>query len=187
LLAATATEAQKKALELEKQRLDELKKKKNEEQAKLKAEEDARNQQLATEQAQKEIEARKAQEELKKKEEENLKAQEERKRAEEAKLKEGTVVAFNDLTVKPMKISGDLPAVNASLKMKYKGRPMNIVAQILVDENGDVAKVKILTGNVPADIKAEVDDTLPKWKYSPALKDNVKVKVWLTVSVKFAF
>jgi serine/threonine protein kinase len=187
MLAATATEAQKKALELEKQRLDELKKKKSEEQAKLKAEEDARLQQLASEQAQREMEARKAQEELKKKEEENLKAQEERKRAEEARLKEGTVVAFNDLSVKPVKVSGDLPAVNASLKMKYKGRPMNIVAQILVDENGDVAKVKILTGNVPADIKAEVDDTLPKWKYSPALKDTVKVKVWLTVSVKFAF
>jgi hypothetical protein len=32
-----------------------------------------------------------------------------------------------------------------------------------------------------------VEDTLYKWKYTPALKENVKVKVWLTVAVKFAF
>ena len=58
---------------------------------------------------------------------------------------------------------------------------------ILVDENGDVTKIKILTGNVATDIKSLLEDTLYKWKYKPALKDNVKVKVWLTVAVKFSF
>ena len=64
---------------------------------------------------------------------------------------------------------------------------MTVPALILVDENGDVTKIKILTGNVASDIKALLEDTLSKWKYSPAMKDNIKVKVWLTVSIKFAF
>ena len=186
-LAATATEAQKKALELEKQRLDELKKKKADEMAKIKADDDARKQSEA-EQTQKDLEAKKAQEELKRKEDETQKQQEaEKKRIEAARVKEGAQVALTDVSVKPVKISGDSPALNAALKTKYRGKTLNIPALILVDENGDVTKIKILTSNVPADIQSILEDTLSKWKYSPALKDNVKVKVWLTVAVKFTF
>jgi len=186
-LAATATEAQKKALELEKQRLDELKKKKADEMAKLKADEDARKQ-LEAEQTQKEIEAKKAQDEQKRKDEEVQKQQEaDRKRIEAARVKEGTLVALNDVAVKPEKISGNLPGLNASMKNKYRGKTMSIPTLILIDENGDVTKIKFLTGNVAADVQAVVQDTLINWKYSPAMKDNVKVKVWLTVGIKLTF
>ena len=96
-------------------------------------------------------------------------------------------MALNEVTVQPVKISGNPPSLNASLKTKYKGKTMTIPALILVDENGDVTKIKILTSNVAADIQAVLEDTLYKWKYSPALKDNVKVKVWLTVAIKLTF
>jgi serine/threonine protein kinase len=187
LLAANATEAQKKALELEKQRLDELKKKKADELVKQKVDEDTRKQ-LEAEQAQKDADAKKAQEELKKKEDENLKQQEiEKKRVEAAKPKEGSQVSMNEVTVKPEKISSNLLSFNPSLKNKYRGKPLTVTAMILVDENGNVAKIKILTGNVPADIQAVLEDTLSRWKYTPAMKDNVKVKVWLPFAVKLAF
>lgn len=186
LLTTTATEAQKKTLELEKLRLDDLKKKKADELAKQKADEETQKQ-LEAEQAQKGLEAQKAQDELKKKEDENQKQQEiEKKRVEAVRVKEGDQISLTEVTAKPEKISGNVPTVNASLKNKYRGKTMNIVAQILVDENGDVAKIKIVTGNVTADIKVVLEDTLSKWKYTPAMKDNVKVKVWLTVAVKFA-
>ena len=94
---------------------------------------------------------------------------------------------MSEVTAKPEKISGNLPTINASLKNKYKGKTLVVPALILVDENGDVTKIKLLTGNVAADIKSMVEDTLIKWKYTPAMKDNVKVKVWLTVSIKFSF
>jgi serine/threonine protein kinase len=187
MLAATATEAQKKSLELEKQRLDELKKKKADEMAKQKADEDARKL-IEADQVQKDLEAKKAQEELKRKEEESQKQQEaEKKSVEAARVKEGTQVALNEVSVKPVKISGNPPSLNAALKTKYKGKIMTIPALLLVDENGDVTKIKILTSNVAADIQSVLEDTLYKWKYSPALKDGVKVKVWLTVAVKLTF
>jgi len=151
-----------------------------------KADDEARKQQEAVELAQKDLDLKKAQDEMKKKEEDVKQQEAEKKRVEEAKVKEGALVASNDLTVQPLKISGNTPAVTASMKMKYKGKTMNIITQVLVDENGSVAKIRFVTGNVPADIQAIVEDTLIKWKYSPGLKDNVKVKVWLTVAVKFA-
>jgi len=186
LQVATLTESQKKTMELEKQRQDDLKRKKDEEQAKLKAEVEAKK--LAeAEQLKKDEAAQKAQDELKKKEDENQKQQEiEKKHVEAVRVKEGDQISLTEVTAKPEKISGNVPTVNASLKNKYRGKTMNIVAQILVDENGDVAKIKIVTGNVTADIKVVLEDTLSKWKYTPAMKDNVKVKVWLTVAVKFA-
>jgi outer membrane biosynthesis protein TonB len=189
MVAATATEAQKKSLELEKQRLDDLKKRKDEDQAKVKAEVEAKK--LADdEQLKKDEAAKKAQEELdkKKKEEENQKQLElEKKRIEEARTKEGDLVSLNEATVKPEKISGTPPPISAFMKNKYKNTSMTIPVMILVDENGAVTKVKFLTGNVAADIKALLEDTLTKWKYKPAMKDKIKVKVWLSIPFKFSF
>lgn len=189
LSKATADEAQKKVIEFEKQRLEEQKRKKEEEQVKMKAEDEKRKQEEA-DRLKKEEEDKKSQEALEKKknEEETLKQQQdiEKKRVEAAMVKAGDLISLADATSKPEKISGNPPPINASLKNKYKGKVLTIPALILVDENGDVAKVKILTGNVAADIKSLVEDTLSNWKYTPAMKDNVKVKVWLTVSIKFS-
>ena len=190
LSKATADEAQKKIIELEKQRLEEQKRKKEDEQFRMKAEDEKLKQQEEAARLKKEETDKKNQDELenKKKEEEKLKQQEiEKKRIEAAKIKEGDQVSLNQVSAKPEKISGNAPSINSSLKNKYQGKVITVPAMILVDENGDVTKIKILTGNVPADIKAELEDTLYKWKYTPALKDNVKVKVWLTVSIQFRF
>jgi serine/threonine protein kinase len=190
LLAATATEAQKKTLELEKQRLDDLKKKKEVELAKQKADEDTRKQ-LEAEQAQKDLEAKKVQDELAKKQEEERKKKEiENNRLELAKIKEGDTVALGDVTVKPEKISGNLPVITSSMRQRHSAishKELIVSTVILVDENGNVLKIRILDTSLASDIKNEVENTLIKWKYNPAMKDNVKVKVWLTVLVKFSF
>jgi hypothetical protein len=186
-LKATADEAQKKALELEKQRLEEQKRKAIEEQARMRAEEDKRKLEEAA-QLQRQEDERKAKEET-----ERLKAEEERKKQEEldrkkveaAKTKVGDQIPLVEATVKPEKISGSSPSISGSLKTKYKGKSFTVPTTILVDENGAVTKIKILTGNVPSDIKALIEDTVINWKYSPAMKDGVKVKVWLSVPFKF--
>jgi serine/threonine protein kinase len=190
LSKATADEAQKKVIELEKQRLEEQKRKKEDEQAKLKIEDEKRKQEETEKLQKQEEEAKLAQTELEKKkaEEEKQKLAEiEKKRVEAAKTKEGDQIPLTEATVKPEKIAGNPPAINASLKNKYRGKSLTVPALILVDENGDVTKIKILTGNVASDIRSLLEDTLSKWKYSPAQKDNVRVKVWLTVSIRFAF
>jgi hypothetical protein len=188
-LKATADEAQKKALELEKQRLEEQKRKAVEEQARMKADDDKRKNEEAAK-LQQEAEAKKAQEEQdrKKADEEKAKQAEiDKKKVEAAKTKTGDQVPLSEVAVQPAKISGNPPAVSSSLRIKYKGKTFPIPTTIMVDENGDVAKVRILIGNVPSDIKAVIEDTVLNWKYSPGMKDGVKVKVWLSIPFKFSF
>jgi len=188
-LKLTADEAQKKALELEKQRLEEQKRKAQDEQARLKAEDEKRKLEEAN-QVQQAEEEKKAQEELdrKKAEEEKAKQAEiQKKLAEAAKTKPGDQIPLSEVTTKPEKITGSAPAISPSMRTKYKGKVFTVPTTILVDENGNVAKVKILTGNVPNDIKTMIEETLSNWKYSPAIKDGVKVKVWLSVPFKFGF
>lgn len=188
-LKATADEAQKKALELEKQRMEELRRKAQEELDRKKSEDEKRKLDEAAA-LQKADEERKAQEELERKkadEEKARQAEVEKKRAEAAKVKPGDQVPLAEVTVKPDKIAGDAPAISASMRAKYKGKTWTTPTTILVDENGRVIKVKILTGNVPGDVKALIEETLNSWRYSPAQKDNVNVKVWLSVPFKFAF
>ncbi len=188
-LKATADEAQKKALELEKQRIEEQRRKAQEEMDRRKAEEEQRKLQ-EQETLQKEEEARKAQEEMERKKAEEEKArlaELEKKRAEAAKTKTGDLVPINDVTVQPARTSGSAPAIPISMRTKYKGKTMTIPTTLLVDENGNVTTVKILTGNVPTDVKVLIEDTVRSWKYSPAQKDNVNVKVWLSVPFKFTF
>jgi len=188
-LKATADEAQKKALELEKQRIEEQRRKAQEEMDRRKAEEEQRKLQ-EQETLQQGEEARKAQEEMARKkadEEQARLAELEKKRAEAAKTKTGDLVPINDVTVQPARTSGSAPAIPISMRTKYKGKTMTIPTTLLVDENGNVTTVKILTGNVPTDVKVLIEDTVRSWKYSPAQKDNVNVKVWLSVPFKFTF
>lgn len=190
LSKATADEAQKKVIELEKQRLEEQKRKKEDEQAKLKIEDEKRKLDEADRLKKEEEAAKLAQEEQdrKKAEEEKARLQEvEKKKAEAAKTKAGDQVSMSEVTVQPARLTGNAPAIPGSMRTKYKGKTWTVPTTILVDENGDVTKVKILTGNVPNDIKALIEETLGKWKYSPAQKDDVKVKVWLSVPFKFTF
>ncbi len=188
-LKATADEAQKRALELEKQRLEEQKRKAMDEQARMRAEDEKRKLEETT-QLQKQEEAKKIQEELeRKKKEDEDKAQlaEIERKKEAAKTKTGDQVPLSEVSVKPERVSGTAPAVSGSLKTKYRGKEFTVPTTILVDENGSVTKVKILTSSVPNDIRVVIEETVLNWKYSPAMKDGVKVKVWLSIPFKFAF
>lgn len=102
-------------------------------------------------------------------------------------VKEGDLIPLNEVTVKPVKISGEAPAMNTSMRTKYRGQVMTILTLILVDEHGDVTKIRFLKSNLATDVQSLVEDTLYKWKYSPASYNGVKVKVWLTVAMKLIF
>lgn len=109
---------------------------------------------------------------------EKQRLEDEKKRFEEAKkIKKGQLIALIEATIQPKLIKKKTPVFSPILKKKYRRMNFNIRTQILIDEKGDVTKVKTF-GNIPDDIKALVIETLKKYKYKPAQKDNVKVKVW---------
>jgi serine/threonine protein kinase/outer membrane biosynthesis protein TonB len=95
-------------------------------------------------------------------------------------------VGLDELTVKPVKIAGEPPTFPIAIRETYAGRRSTVRATILIDENGSVEDVDILS-RVPDDISAVLVHTLKQWKYRPGRKGNTGVKVWLPISLKISF
>ncbi|HEX7528572.1 MAG TPA: energy transducer TonB, partial [Thermoanaerobaculia bacterium] len=61
-----------------------------------------------------------------------------------------------------------------------------VLLRVLVDENGQPAKVEILRDTAP---KVGLGDASKfareQWRWTPATKDGHKVKVWIAVQVPF--
>jgi protein TonB len=60
-----------------------------------------------------------------------------------------------------------------------------VVLSLLVDENGQVAEVKVLKGIPGSDLNHSAVRAANRWVYRPATKDGVNVKVWTTKTVNF--
>ncbi|HNX98688.1 MAG TPA: hypothetical protein PKK12_13510, partial [Candidatus Aminicenantes bacterium] len=187
-----ATEEERKAIDAkQKEMLAAIQKQKTDEENRIKAAQalDAakkkdESDRLARELAQKQQEEQdRLAREAEAKKQEALAAQ---KKIEDAKAKEGDLVGLSDVSSKPEKISGNVPVISPILQKKYRGTVVTLRPQLLVDENGNVIKVNV-AGAFGADIKELLVDTLLKWKFKPAVKDNVRVKVWWMSPAPFQF
>ena len=184
------TAADQKAKEDERLRLlDEIKKQRQIEEDKIKAEQERLKQVEAEKQRVADETAKQAEAEKQKvAEQERLKqeAAEKQRLEDSKKTKVGDIIPLTEATVKPGKISGGSLTLNQNLRKKYTGQTFNVMTSVLIDETGKVAKLKIL-GDVPNDLRSLIEDSLYGWKYKPAQKDGVNVKVWMTVPLKFTF
>ncbi len=99
--------------------------------------------------------------------------------------KEGDLVPLVEGEVTfPEAIRQVTPTVTAmARKMRVHG---TIVAQALIDENGDVIETRIIR-NIPGrhGLDRSVMNALKEWKFKPAVKDGVKVKVYYTQAFTF--
>lgn len=184
----TTTESEKKEQEdvinklRERQKALELK---EQERLKQLADAEQKKKELAAQQLKDADEAEKkriAEEEQKKKEAEKKRLEEERNR-----VTPGQLLPLIDVNVKPEKIKGKDPIFPAHIRRRYAGnKNIDIRANILIDETGAVANVRILS-QTPDDLKSIIVKSLKKWKYNPAKKNDVAVKVWKPVSIKVSF
>jgi myosin heavy subunit len=164
-------EQQRKAQE------DEQKKKLEEQQLKQKEEEERKQKESEEQKKREEEEQRKKQQEI------------EQIRQDQLRTKEGQEVSMALVDVKPEQISGKQVTMPNTMRNKYlreTTKTMIVFTQILVDENGKTTKVKVL-GTIPDDIRRLVEDTLLTWTFKPAMKDNVRVKVWIPKTLRFQF
>jgi serine/threonine protein kinase len=173
LMKIQAEEERKKLLE-ERRKKTEAERLKKEEEDRLKLEEAARLQQ--------EEDNRKKQEEadrLKKEEEDRRKA-DELKRAEQNRVKEGDIVPMNSVDTQPVAVSTPGPNIPASVRSSMQG-DQTLMFTLLINHNGDVETVRILQKSNIGQLNTIISDLLKTWKYQPATKDSLRVKVWKTV------
>jgi serine/threonine protein kinase len=184
----TTTEEEQKTKEEEIKKLKQWREEQQrKEEERIKAEqEDLKKQQELEEQQKKEA----AEAEQKRKDEaEQKKLEEERKRleAERSKVTVGQLIPLIEATEKPVKIKGKDPIFPTRIRKFYAGnKDINVRANFLIDENGTVTNVRILS-KIPEDLEKIIVKTLKKWKYQPAKKNKVRVKVWVHASLKISF
>lgn len=146
------------------------------------------------------LQQKQAQEEALKKLEEDRKAaeaEEQRKKEETARLEEerrnripqvGELLDLSEVDVHPKRISGEDPQkFSSDIRKKLKGQKITITIRLLIDEKGRISKQEVLPKEMDPMLKMEISSTLGTWKFDPAKKKNVPVKVWYTQNIDLNF
>ncbi len=95
-------------------------------------------------------------------------------------LADDTIYTKVDVNPVPVKT----PPPNFPNSMKREGISGVVAVSIVVDETGAVASCTVAKSS-HADFEGPAMDAVKKWKFKPAQKDGVPVKVKLTVPLRF--
>jgi TonB family protein len=100
------------------------------------------------------------------------------------KLKAGDLVPLADVDIQPRVLKAAEPAYPpAGLRMRVAG---SVTVNALVSETGDVIQTAVVRGVSGAlGFNKAAETAVRKWKFSPAEKDGVKVRVWKPITVTF--
>lgn len=95
----------------------------------------------------------------------------------------GALVPMSEVDAPPVSLTRKVPAYSMQARqMRVQG---TVVLRVLVDENGSVADVQVITPVLGADVTESAVNAAKQWTYRPATKDGVPVKVWKIESVAF--
>lgn len=94
-----------------------------------------------------------------------------------AKIKEGDILSPTEVD------SNATPVSTPPIKLTRNIRRLlvsdqRILVSFLVDHKGSVETVKLIQKSKLKRLNNLITETIKKWKYTPAVKDNVNVKVW---------
>jgi serine/threonine protein kinase/DNA-binding response OmpR family regulator len=102
--------------------------------------------------------------------------------AEGIELKEGQILSITEVDSPPVAIS--TPPVEITQRdTRIIKSGENVFVSYLVDHNGNVESVRFIRKSSSKKINVLIEKTISGWKFKPALKNNIKVKVWKTVSL----
>ncbi len=104
--------------------------------------------------------------------------------SEQPKVKEGDLVPLTDDVIKPEITKRATPSMPAlARQLKTSGQ---VIVRVLVDENGSVADAKLVNETPKGfGFGKAATDAARDFKYKPARKGNVRVKVWDTIFFTF--
>jgi TonB family protein len=160
-------EKRARQLEEDRQKKAEEERLRQEELARLQKEEEQRRQEEADRLAREALEKKKA---------------EEQKELERKRVKEGDLVPLGNVDKEPQVLSKPDPIIPNMIRSALPGN-QTVRLNLLINQNGDVEMASLLQKTVNSQLNAILIDTIKTWKYSPAVKDGVRVKVWKTVSL----
>jgi TonB family protein len=88
----------------------------------------------------------------------------------------GRIYLPQDVDIPAKKLSGDSPSASEMPRMK-RGDRISVTVTFVVDENGEVSNVAVTESQAGERLDRAVNDAVKRWRFAPAVKSGVKVKV----------
>jgi len=105
-------------------------------------------------------------------------AQEEEKPTEESRtIKEGDILSPSDVDTNAEPTSTQEISINRSVQQLLIA-DQRILASFLIDHNGSVESVQLVQKSNIKNLNDSVISSIKKWKFKPAVKNGIRVKVW---------
>jgi len=104
---------------------------------------------------------------------------------EASKIREGDIVSIQLVDRQPEPIHKELPR----FPQAARGRGVSGIVMInaLISETGDVIQTVVIRRlDSPYGFNQVAENAVKKWKFSPAEKDGVRVKVWKAIPIAFS-
>jgi TonB family protein len=100
------------------------------------------------------------------------------------KVKTGDLVPLNMVDVEPKIVKTVEPVYpEVDRRMGIKG---NVILNVLISETGEVLEAAVIRGiKGSVGLEKEAINAVKKWKFLPAEKDGVKVRVWKPITIGF--
>lgn len=96
----------------------------------------------------------------------------------------GDLIPLEDVDIEPeiaKRVNPKYPSV--AFQRGVEGK---VVINVLISESGDVIETALIKGiSGPYDFNEDCNNAVRQWKFVPAFKNGVKVKVWKTISFTF--
>jgi TonB family protein len=103
---------------------------------------------------------------------------------ETPKIREGDIVSIQQVDQPPEAIHKEIPRFPPAAR----GRGVSGIVMIntLISETGDVLQTVVIRRlDSPYGFNQTAENAVKKWKFSPATKDGVRVKVWKAIPIAF--
>jgi TonB family protein len=99
-------------------------------------------------------------------------------------VKTGDLIPLEDVDIEP-EIAQRVDPKYPSIAFQ-RGVGGKVVINVLISESGDVIETTLIKGiSGPYGFNEDCTDAVKQWKFVPAFKNGVKVKVWKTISFSF--
>lgn len=99
-------------------------------------------------------------------------------------VKEGDLLLLDQVDIPPeliKRVNPEYPAV--AKRMNIQG---TVIVNVLISEKGDVIETTIIRGiEGPFRLNEAAQKAVQKWKFKPAMKGSIAVKVWMAIAIKF--
>lgn len=92
-------------------------------------------------------------------------------------VKPGDILSPSQVDTQPIPVSTPDIKITRSIR-RLMTSDQRILVSYLVDDNGNIETVKVLKKSSLKKLNTLIIESIQKWKYKPATKNNIKVKVW---------